>query len=179
MVKRVSHNTQFEQHFRRGGFRRTVYLGVSPWRQPNGTGLHDVIRRLIAVSRICGGPEIEFCDDRTACELQPELQMALSAVVRELLVNAICYSESMTALVRITQSAGHLRLLVQDWGTGFDPHRVAPHKYGLQEARDLVRGLGGTMSIDSQPGAGSCVIIEIPLSHETAANHPVSRLKPR
>jgi glucose-6-phosphate-specific signal transduction histidine kinase len=80
--------------------------------------------------------------------------------------------------VGIAQDDRCLFVQVQDWGIGFDPTSVPLDLYGLEGIRDLVRWLGGTIDIDSQYGAGTCVIVEVPLSQETAANHLMTGLKP-
>ena len=179
MLNRVRSSKQCDKSYQRSGHRRTVQLGVSPGSQPNETGLRDAVHRLIAVSRACDGPDIEFCDDLVAGELQPELQRAMSSVVRELMLNAICHSRSKNTLVGIGQGDGYVFLQVQDWGAGFDPKRVPRDSGGLKRVRDLVRWLGGTMDIDSQHEAGTCVLVEVPLSRQSAANHPTTGLKPR
>lgn len=82
-------------------------------------------------------------------------------------------------MVGIGQGDGYLFVQVQDWSVGFDPKSVLPERRGLKGIRDLVRWLGSTIETDSQLAAGTCVIVEVPLSQETAANHPATGLKPR
>jgi nitrate/nitrite-specific signal transduction histidine kinase len=172
MLNQVADNKQCDNGFQ-DGHRHAVQLAALLGSQPNSTGLRDAVRRLIAVSRACDGPEIEFCDDLADCELQPELQLAMSSIARELMLNAMCHSGSKKALVGIGQGDGYLFVQVQDWGVGFDPKSALPEGRGLKGIEDLVRWLGGTIEIDSQLGAGTCVIVEVPLSKETGTNHPM------
>ena len=72
MLNRVHGNKQCDKSFQRGGHRNAVRLGVPPGSQPNSTGLRDAVHHLVAVSRACDGPEIEFCDDLAEGELRPE-----------------------------------------------------------------------------------------------------------
>ena len=53
---------------------------------------------------------------------------------------------------------------VQDWGVGFEPEKVEPQRLGLQGVRQTVERLGGTVEIDSRPGMGTCIFVEVPLS---------------
>lgn len=178
MLNRVFDNKQCDNGYQSGGHRHAVQLGALALlgSQPNSTSLRDAVHRLIAASPAFDGPEIEFCDDLTDCELQPELQMSMSFIARELMLNAICHSGSKKALVGIAQGDGCLFIQVQDWGVGFDPQGVLPQRGGLKGIRDLVRWLGGTIEIDSEFGAGTCVIVEVPLSHEPGTNHPTTSL---
>ena len=166
MLNQVPDHKQYDDSFHVGSHRHAVQLGALLRSQPSSTGLRDAVHRLIAASPACDGPEIEFCDDLADCELHPELQMAISSVARELMLNAMCHSGSKKALVGIGQGDRCLFVEVQDWGVGFDPESVLPERRGLKEIRDLVRGLGGTIEIDSVLGAGTCVIVEVPLSKE-------------
>jgi signal transduction histidine kinase len=164
MLNRVCGNKQCDESCQGGGHRSAVQLGVPSGSQPNSIGLRDAVHRLIAESRECDGPEIEFCDDLAGGDLRPMLQLAVLFIVRELMLNAVHHSGSKRALVGIAHDDGCLFVQVQDWGIGFDPAGVPLDLCGLEGIRDLVRWLGGTIEIDSQLGAGTCVIVEVPLS---------------
>ena len=125
------------------------------------------IERLIADSR-GNGIEIEFYDDVPTEELPSELQMVVYPIVHELLLNACRHSRSQNVLVGLAQDDERIYIQVQDWGVGFDPGSVSPNKSGLKGLRQLIQGRNGNISIDSRPGAGTCVIVDIPFSQETA-----------
>jgi signal transduction histidine kinase len=132
--------------------------------QPNATSIVAAIDRLITDSRAGGGPEIEFYDDLPIEELPSELQMVMFLIVKELLANACRHSESNNVLVGLGQDDGRVCIQVQDWGVGFDPEMVQLYRHGLKVVQQFVQWRGGTMSIDSRSGGGTCVTIEIPLS---------------
>ena len=56
-----------------------------------------------------------------------------------------------------------LRIRVRDWGVGFDPDSTPPGHFGLNGIRRQVQLLRGTATIDSEPGKGTCVTVELPL----------------
>jgi len=146
--------------------------------QPNTTDIVAAIERLIADSRAGGGPTIEFYDDVPIDELPSELQTAVFPIVQELLLNACRHSKSKNVLVGLAQDE-RVCIQVQDWGIGFDPEMVQLRERGLKAIRQLVQWRGGTVNVDSRPGAGTCIIVEIPLVRETEANGPASAHKPR
>ena len=131
--------------------------------QPNTTDIVAAIERLIADSRAGGGPTIEFYDDVPINELPSELQTAVFPIVQELLLNACRHSKSKNVLVGLGQDGDCICIQVQDWGVGFVPEMVQPHKLGLKGIRQLVQWQGGTVNVDSRPGAGTCIVVEIPL----------------
>lgn len=135
--------------------------------QPHTTPIAAAIDRLIAEIRAGGGPEIEFYDDVPNDELPSELQTVVFPIVQELLLNAWRHSKSKNVLVGLAQDDGRVCIQVQDWGVGFDLEMVQPHEHGLKAIRQLVQWRGGTVNADSRLGAGTCVVVEIPLLQET------------
>ena len=59
---------------------------------------------------------------------------------------------------------GHLRVAVADDGVGFDPDEpgLRSRRLGLTSMEERARALGGTLSIESRPGAGTTVVLEVP-----------------
>lgn len=150
-----------------------------PGDPPCASGLSAAVRRLIAASQACDGPDIEFWDDLAIGELRPELQTAVLSIVQELLLNACRHSKSKNVLLGIADDDGYLSIQVQDWGIGFDSQGDHPHNRGLKGMRDLVAWLQGTLEIDSRRGKGTCVIVEVPLSRETRPNNQATDSRPR
>ena len=151
-------------------------LGTPPRGQPSATTLAAAVNRLIAENQARGGPAIEFLDDLTAADVRPELQTAIFSIVQELLLNACRHSKSQNVLLGLGQDNECVCVQVQDWGIGFDPEDIPPHRLGLQRGlqgvRELVGRLGGTVEIESQPRTGTCVLVEIPLVETTEPNQP-------
>ncbi|MBL8328284.1 MAG: response regulator [Rubrivivax sp.] len=73
-----------------------------------------------------------------------------------------------------TQHAGVLRLECRDDGSGLDRDAIAGRGFGLDRVATHLRALHGRLHIDSEPGAGCCVTLELPLS---AAALPVLMLR--
>ena len=57
-----------------------------------------------------------------------------------------------------------LRLLVRDDGRGFDPEEVTSNGFGLNQMKERVVAVGGTLQVDSQPGEGTTVMAQLPIS---------------
>jgi len=165
-------------HERDDGDHRGCQRSVQPARR-DATSPTAAIGRLIADIRAGGGLEIEFYDDVPIGELPLELREAVFPIVQELLVNACRHSKSKSVLVGLAQDDNCVCIQVQDWGIGFDPEMIQPHKRGLKGIRDVAQCLGGTVSIDSRHGAGTCVIIEIPLSQANGLSDPTCQRRPR
>jgi signal transduction histidine kinase len=86
------------------------------------------------------------------------LQMA-----REALSNAVRHSQSAHVAIGLHNEGPLLDLSVEDDGIGFDPD-VAPRRghLGLANLRDRTAALGGTLTIQTQPGRGTSLRIRVP-----------------
>lgn len=80
-------------------------------------------------------------------------------VVSEALANVAKYADASGAVVDISDRTGYLRVEVRDDGRGgADPGRGS----GLRGLEDRVAAVGGTLRVDSPPGRGTSVVVEIP-----------------
>ena len=85
-------------------------------------------------------------------------------IIRELCVNAIRHGKASHLRIEGEQLEDRLRFSVKDDGIGFDPaNRAGPSKghFGLQGVKERLKRLHGTFKIDSTPGKGTTVTMEI------------------
>ena len=93
--------------------------------------------------------------------LAEPLEAAAYFVVAESLTNAVKHAEASAVRVRMTTEAGELRVEISDDGRGgADP---ASGGTGLRGLADRVEALGGHLTLESPPGAGTTVRAELPL----------------
>jgi signal transduction histidine kinase len=64
--------------------------------------------------------------------------------------------------VELTQTNGVIRVKIADEGRGFDPKRT--RGMGLLGMEERVKRLGGALTIESRPGAGTTIRVELPLT---------------
>jgi len=65
--------------------------------------------------------------------------------------------------VRLTQENGRIHIEVEDWGIGFDQDDIAETSFGIGGVRERARLLGGQATIDSAPGKGTRIVVDLPL----------------
>lgn len=89
-------------------------------------------------------------------------------VVRELLFNVCKHALARHVSVSVNLLGGNLLIRIVDDGVGFDvgalPGLRPEGGYGLASVRAQMLSLGGRLEIDSAPGAGSRMLISLPLS---------------
>jgi signal transduction histidine kinase len=110
-----------------------------------------------------GGPEITFEHDVEFSRLLPELESAIFRIVQESVTNARRHSQSPEVSIALKQTGTLLRVEIQDRGIGFDPAAITPDHHGLQGMLQRAEMLGGRVNIDSQPGKGTRVRVELPI----------------
>jgi signal transduction histidine kinase len=92
--------------------------------------------------------------------LRPEVESAAYFVTAEALTNVAKYACATEAEVRVSLEHECLRVLVRDNGVGgADPSTGS----GLRGLHDRVDALDGHLEVDSPPGGGTTVTVEIPL----------------
>jgi signal transduction histidine kinase len=100
--------------------------------------------------------------------LAPEEELVLFRVAQEALNNVRRHSGAKQATVQVEFLLNNVRMTVCDDGYGFDaPARmddlVSLGKLGLIGMHERVRTLGGTLAIQSAPGEGTRVTVDVPL----------------
>lgn len=100
-----------------------------------------------------------------AAQLEPDVQITLYQIAKELLQNTLKYAQATQATITVRGGDGRLEIEVADNGIGFDPtltHPTDEGGFGLLNARERMMYLGGELQIDSAPGDGTRVTIGLP-----------------
>ena len=126
-------------------------------------GITAAIEHLVHESQAQGRPGIEFHSDMEFDRLEPLVENAVYRIAQESLVNACHHSKSDKVRIELVQEGNRLRVTVQDWGIGFDPHNVGEGCFGLEGIRQRARLFGGHADIESTPGNGTRIIVELPV----------------
>ena len=89
----------------------------------------------------------------------------LLRIVREAVHNAIVHAKATQIHVRVVFQPASLAIMVEDDGMGFDvaARSQAEGHFGIRGMQERARQVGSRYSIDSVPGAGTRVSIELPL----------------
>ena len=92
--------------------------------------------------------------------LPPPVESACYFVTAEALTNVAKYAGATSAGVHVAVDHGRVRLVVRDDGAGGADLNSGT---GLRGLRDRVEALDGRLDVDSPPGLGTTVIVELPL----------------
>jgi PAS domain S-box-containing protein len=128
------------------------------------SGIVAAVAHLVNEHRMKNGPTIEFHSDVSFDRLVPIQENAIYRIVQEGLANSLQHSNSPRIRVQLVQQEEVLRIKVQDWGTGFSPGNVKKDRFGLEGIRQRARLLGGKTTIETVPGQGTRLDVELPLA---------------
>jgi len=133
-------------------------------------GLAVALEGLLKRVESSSGIEID-ADIRLAFEhgeaisrLHPDVEATLYRVAQESLTNAMKHSSAGRVTLELVERGESVTLRVEDDGTGFDQAEISGG-FGLVGMQDRASLVGGSMSVESEPGAGTTVRAEVPARH--------------
>jgi two-component system sensor histidine kinase ChiS len=111
-------------------------------------------------------PAIAVLGDGPSPRLPLSVETALFRVAQEALTNVARHAEASRVTVTVEASQGIVRMVVADDGAGFDPRRRADpadrQRWGLLIMAERAEAVGGRCWVESSPGEGTRVIVEVP-----------------
>ncbi|WP_223627306.1 sensor histidine kinase [Microbacterium sp. EST19A] len=131
--------------------------------------LGGALRRLARTQWATQGLDVQVRVSDTVT-LPMHLQTALLRITQGAIANVIQHAHATTATVTIAVENDQLHFTVTDNGTGFDVH--LPEKgsvertdsFGLQATAERVEQLGGTLTINTAPGQGTTLALDLSLT---------------
>jgi signal transduction histidine kinase len=125
------------------------------------SGLAHALQDLCAAVRV-PGLMVDLVVHGLEKRVPGQVELAVYRMVQELLGNAMKHSEATRIEVQVVRQDNTLNVIVDDDGVGFDP-TSAEGGLGLGGLVRRAEALGGTVHIDSRPGRGTSVSIDLPL----------------
>ncbi|GAA2272110.1 sensor histidine kinase [Glycomyces scopariae] len=149
--------------------RRFVH-DLSPARL-DGRGLADALRDLCADTERRTGLRTVFREAGEAAATGEAAAAALLRVAQGALANAVEHADASEAVVTLSHLGDAVSLDVRDDGRGFDPSGTARGRgFGLPGMRERLARVGGTLAVESQPGAGTALAATVPLGATVSPN---------
>ena len=108
-------------------------------------------------------PEVDLelhLEDR---RLPEHIEVALYRIAQESVQNVVKHSRALVAVVRFAVHGGVAVLEISDTGVGFETSPALPTTgYGMLSMAERAELVGGTLSVRSEPGAGTTVTVTVP-----------------
>jgi signal transduction histidine kinase len=129
-------------------------------------GLVPTLTWYLARYRAQSGVAVQFDLPGFNRRLPAETEITAFRIIQEALTNVARHGGVAKAAVALWTEDTWLGLRIEDEGRGFDMLSVAGQSGGLNAMAERARLIGGALTLDSQPGAGTRLVVRLPLPPE-------------
>ncbi|MBW2005369.1 MAG: PAS domain S-box protein, partial [Deltaproteobacteria bacterium] len=146
---------------------RNISRGLRPG-MLDALGLVPSLRDLFNETQQQIDIEIQLFSRNIPKRFNPEKELAIYRIAQEGLTNIIKHAQAKRVFVNLVKKSGVVSLSIEDNGVGFDQAKamkISKKKgpLGLLIMRERAVQLDGEFTIESQPGKGTHLLVEIPL----------------
>jgi len=134
-------------------------------------GLVPAISSLADSHLTVSGVKVKFSTTGKIRRLQPSLETTLFRVIQETFNNIVKHAHAKNVLLIMAFRKDRVNIRIKDDGAGFDIKQADSSKnslkgLGLLGIKERINLIGGSMIINSSPGCGTEIKLEIPLIDE-------------
>jgi signal transduction histidine kinase len=128
-------------------------------------GLVDSIHDLADTLRLTSSKEISFSTN-LAVKLDAFLECSVYRIVQEAVNNSLKYSSCNSISIQMMVCEDILTVVIEDDGVGFDMESVDLKRHvGLTTMKHRAVAMNGSFEVDTAPGKGVVITVEVPLKH--------------
>ena len=120
--------------------------------------IEDLIENINATKKITA---VFLCEEIEEGTLDENQKLTMFRIVQEALNNIVRHAEARETIIELSVQKGMIRLVIKDDGKGFDPTAVKTGA-GLNNIRNRVYLLNGSLTVDAQSGKGCTLVVELP-----------------
>ena len=124
-------------------------------------GLSQAIRNMANSAAQRGGFSVNFSMDKDLDMLPEDITHCLYRTAQESLENILRHATASIVSISLLPDANTITLTIRDDGTGFDVSDIRKDHFGIRGMRERVEMLGGRLTIKSQSGSGTQVLVEL------------------
>ena len=125
-------------------------------------GLTPALERLAQGFSQQTGIEVDLESRLAGVRLPSEVETALYRIVQESLTNVVKHARAGRVSILLTRKNGSVTAVIEDDGRGFEAGERS-EGLGLVGMRERIALLGGRMEIETSPGSGTALVVEVPL----------------
>lgn len=119
------------------------------------------------------GARVDFSYTGERCALAQTVESQVLRVAQEAVTNAVKHGEASRIDLALNFGPDELTLMIRDDGKGFDaehPPSANSGHFGLFGMKERAIKLNARLTLESKPGGGTTVRLEVPLPAETGVN---------
>ena len=125
-------------------------------------GLHTALEELVEKYTIEGGPTVIYQAFGINRVSDKDLDLFVFRIVQELVNNSIKHAQATEIIIQINYLEDVMMITVEDDGRGFEYNQMLYQGMGLKNVEYRAQYLKGKFSVESSPGQGTIMVVEIP-----------------
>jgi signal transduction histidine kinase len=129
-------------------------------------GLVSAVERLAATVAEQSGTVVDVEAQLGGVRLRAEAETVLYRIVQESLTNIVKHASAARVSITLVHKGGSAVVVVEDDGRGFDPCAIREGALGLAGMWERVALVGGRLTVESSPGAGTTLVAEVPAGEQ-------------
>ncbi|WP_437342361.1 sensor histidine kinase [Jeotgalibacillus marinus] len=127
-------------------------------------GLIPTLRKYLnSFEEYSNGTKLSFVQIGEEFRLNPKYEVSLFRLIQESVQNALKHAHAKEITVKIESRRDRIVVVIKDNGKGFDASQKKVGSFGLIGMRERVKLLAAEMSVNSKPGSGTIIMIQVPL----------------
>jgi signal transduction histidine kinase len=126
-------------------------------------GLVPALERLVQTFAEASGIRVELESNIGDKRVPTEVETTVYRLVQEALTNVVKHAGANEVSILVVRRDDMLTAVLEDNGSGFDPDAVRSDGLGLDGMRERVALHDGRLTVESAPGAGTTLRVEVPL----------------
>jgi signal transduction histidine kinase len=127
-------------------------------------GLVPALERLIETFREQTGIQVDLEPRLGEERLPPDIETTLYRITQEALTNVVKHAQARRVSIVLTRRNGSVSAVIEDDGRGFAADRTGEDGLGLLGMRERIALVDGRLTVESSPGAGTTLSIEVPVA---------------
>jgi len=125
--------------------------------------LEEKIKTVVDTMNVSKDIAISYHFDEFGEELKVDVQLAMYRIVQEQFTNILKHSNASLVDITVQRRNGDICMSIEDNGVGFDTHKIK-NGIGLENIKRRVQVLNGNFSIQTMPGDGCTLYVELPVN---------------
>jgi PAS domain S-box-containing protein len=131
--------------------------------------LGQALRHLVASLSFAdaSAPQLEI-EPAAVAAIRPDHGDHVLNIAREALSNSLRHAHARSRWLRFSRNDSAVRMVIADDGLGFHPSKNHRQGHGLGHMAERAKLIGARLHVESVPGRGTSIIVEVPLGHGDA-----------
>lgn len=129
-------------------------------------GYVSAVESMVGAINAASDLQISFYHNLGKKRLQPAMEVVLFRISQEAINNILRHAQAKEVSLQLMRYEEDIILTVEDDGRGFDTDILSNNTghFGLTSMENRATAAGGTLAVESQPGKGTLITVELPIN---------------